>query len=864
MNQILRLCVVLLITIASARAGEGRLPGGVKPLRYDIWLQPEVEQQTFAGKVQIELELAKPQSELVLNSLGLTITAATADGAKLAATTDDAAQLLTLKGAELAAGRHTVKLEFSGKLNERPEGLYLTRYQLADGTVRKALVTQMEPADARRMFPCWDEPEYRAAFQLTAVAPVKDTVLFNMPIESEKVLEGGTKKEVRFGSTPPMASYLVAMVSAELEGIEDEVHGIKLRVLSVPGRREQMRYAMEVTKQVLVYYHDYFGVRYPLPKLDQVSFPSVSAGGMENWGCIIYSDFALLFDEKQSGQESRERVFSVVAHEIAHQWFGDLVTMQWWDDLWLNEGFASWMATKASDHFNPTWKKWERAAGSKETAMRLDARATTHPVQQPVRSAGEAMQAFDEITYQKGQAFLRMLESWLGEDKFRAGLRRYFSRHANGNTVTADLWHALGEESGEDVASVASGWTEQPGFPMVIVRDVGAGRIELAQERFTIHQKDPKPLSWQVPLFLSFPGTQAVPRTVLLGGMTERMAGAIPVLVNTGNAGYYRVRYEGEAWASLKAVLTSLPEVERLSMLNDTWASVQAERVPLTAWLELADRLRDDPSPLVAAEMVSVLGTLDRLMQGRPEAGKFQAWARGFLAPQWRRYEWDARPPEEAATASLRSDLIELLGELGEAGIRMEAHARLGKFLQNPSSLPGDLRAAVLHVAGLDADAALWEQIHALALKTVDTEQKSLLYGGLAAVQAADLVSKTLNTALTGELPAKTAARMVGRVAAEGRQIELAWKFASEHREALLALCSAGEASSYLAKVARNFSEGARADELEALTRAKLPPEAMRDTAIAADEIRFKAGFKERALPELLKWMEARGSGSGR
>lgn len=855
--------LAFLATAASGFAKEGRLPEGVTPLRYAIRLEPDIEKQTFSGRVEIEIELKAPARELVLNSLGLRITSAKAGPAVLQAKADDAAQQLTLSGSELPAGRHVVSLEFSGTLNERPQGLYLTRYQLPDGTWQKALVTQMEPADARRMFPCWDEPAYRSIFALTAVVPANHTAISNMPAIRETVLDGG-KKEWSFAPSLSMSSYLVAFASAELEVLEDEIEGVKLRIFATPGKRDKMRYAMESTKKVLPWFNEYFGVKYPLPKLDQVSFPSVAAGGMENWGCIIYADHALLFDEKQSSQSTRERVFDIVAHEIAHQWFGDLVTMEWWDNLWLNEGFASWMATKVSDHFNPAWKKWERAAGGKESAMRLDARSTTHPIQQEVVTAGQAMQVFDEITYQKGQAFLRMLETWIGEEKFRDGLRHYFAMHAYSNTTTSQLWEALTLKSGERVDIVARGWTEQPGFPIITVKAAGEGKLELSQSRFTIHQKDAKPLRWQIPVTLRPLAPGGKSRTVLLGAEPERVVvDSLPVLVNAGAAGYFRVRYEGEAQAGLVSQFAGLPEIDQVNVLNDTWALVQAGTAPLSDWLDLARLCQSGRSALVTSHLVSVLGSLNHLVEGAPEQAMLHRWGRDFLAPQWQRLGWDAAKDEDFATAYLRAELIETLGIFGDARILVEARAKALQFLESPASLPANLRAPVLRLTGRGADAAMWTRIHTLAKANTDTEQKYLLYGALASAQLPELAQRALAISLSGELPSKTAARMVGRVASEGNHPDLAWAFAKDKMHDLLALCSAGDASEFMARIARSSTNPDRAAELEALTKSSLPPDAAYDAAIAADDIRFKASFRERLLPAISKAM-ALSSGGGR
>lgn len=828
----------------------GKLPKEVVPRHYAIRINPNPEAATFTGEVRIDVEASKAVSTVVLNSLGLRIQRAAIDGNAVSAELNEAAQLLTLSGLKITPGKHSVELAFTGTLNERPEGLYLTKYQLPDGTQRKALVTQMEPTDARRMFPCWDEPVFRATFQLTAVVPKGETALSNMPIEKETALPDG-RREVAFGITPSMSSYLVAYASAELESIEDQVGDTRLRILATPGKKAQMRYAMESTKKILPYFNDYFGVAYPLPKLDQVSFPSVAASGMENWGCIIYADTALLFDEKTSSQSTRERVFEIVAHEIAHQWFGDLVTMAWWDNLWLNEGFASWMASKASDHFNPTWKKWLRAAGSKEVAMRLDARSTTHPIQQPILSEADAMRAFDEITYQKGQAFLRMLESWLGEDTFRAGMRRYFAVHRFQNTTTADLWAAFEQTSGKQVKAMAAGWTEQPGFPVLRVENG-----EVTQKRFSIHYPNAAPLAWKIPVaWQSLPAGKiekglVETQALKLGGETEAVA-LLP-------AGYYRAHYAGTAWERVKAHLSGLDEASRLAVAQDTWALAQAQTVPLSRWLEVAKILRDDPSPTIGGHLLEVLGTIDHLARGDQRRTDFQKWAREFLAPRFQTIGWDGKPGEEPATASHRSALISLLGRLGDADVLAGAKSRAATFLTEPESLPPDLREAVLFLAGRSADVPLWEKFHALAKQSPSTEQKHLLYGALVAAQDPGLTLRTLALSLTGELPAKIATRLVTRVASEGEKPEVAWTFAKSRLPELLSLMSANSADEYLAWLFRSFSDTERAKELEEFTKQNLPPSAEKPTAIAADEIRFKAEFKKRVLDELTTWLQTK------
>ncbi len=471
----------------------GKLPKDVVPTDYSVRIVPDIDKLTFAGTETVKLNVRRRVRQLVLNALELKIEAASIDGKELPGSvikTDAKNELLTLAlPSGLATGEHTLTLRFTGKINEQGQGLFYMRYQEQGTGARKIMLgSQFEATDARRFFPCWDEPVFRARFQLTAVVPENWLAVSNMPVESEKKIAGG--KEVRFAATPPMSSYLNVFVAGELDFIESRSGPTQLRVIATKGKAEMGRYALEATAQILQYYNDYFGVAYPLPKLDQIALPGGFGGAMENWGGITYYESKLLFDPKSSSAETKQDIYEVLAHEMAHQWFGDLVTMAWWDNLWLNEGFASWMGSKCTAHFNPQWEVWlrresprdpsRRVGIAKEAAMEGDARSTTHPIQQPVATEAEANSAFDDITYKKGQSFLRMLESFLGEDVFRQGIRRYMAAHMYSNTTTADLWNALSEASGKPVGEIAAGWTEQPGFPVVKVKREQGGNVSLS------------------------------------------------------------------------------------------------------------------------------------------------------------------------------------------------------------------------------------------------------------------------------------------------------------------------------------------------------------------------------------------------
>lgn len=845
----------------------GRLPKDVVPKHYAIQLEPDLTASTFRGSETITIEVRQPVRKIVLNSLDLEITSARVHPASSNTATapikpliDPTAQTLTLPlESELAPGDYRVDLEFSGKLGEQTYGLYVTRYQSEAGEGR-ALATQMEPADCRRMFPCWDEPAFRAIFQLSVTVPTNHTPVSNMPAEKETPVEGG-KKQVSFAPTPSMASYLMALFSGEFEALEDTAEGVKLRVLTTPGKREQARYALDSTKKILAYFNEYFGTRYPLPKLDQVAIPSTGASAMENWGAIVYNDTAFLYDPQTSSQSTKERVFSIIAHEIAHQWFGNLVTMGWWDNLWLNEGFASWMGTKATDRLNPEWQVWLRAAGDKEWAMWLDARSTSHPIQQPVHNESQALDAFDAITYSKGQAFLRMLESYLGEVPFQGGIQAYMKKHAYGNTTTADLWKALEEASGKPVTALAGGWTEQSGFPVVKLRLQDERTIEMVQERFTINQTKPEPLFWAVPVKL---GPSAAPldaRLILLKDTRPVTAPIDPneaVKGNLGDTGYFRVSYDDTLFQRLLNTIPHMAVADRLNLLNDSWALALAGRVPVTRYFQVVEAVAGMPDYALLDQIIDAFGFIDQLQHGRPGEKVFHAWGIRLLAPHLARLGWDPAPGEKQLDALLRAALVERLGKFGDEGVLREARTRYERFLENPATLSGDLRGPVLTLIGRQADAATWEKLAALARAETSTEQKRSLYRALASAQSPELATRTLALSLTDELIPRQAVHLLNQVGTEGDQPALALEFAKANLDALLTKVPAMSANEYVPSLYRPFMEEARAVELEQFAKEKLPPATAYQVSRAADEVRFKAALLPTLLPDIDEWCRAR------
>lgn len=867
-------CGVIFANSLSAEApfnfatGAGHLPRSIVPSHYTLRLEPDLPARTFRGHVRTEFTVLETVDAIVMNANALTIDSATLIGAPdtspipLEAILDPETQQLTLPlDSPLEPGNYSVEFTYRGVISSNPQGFFYDHYSTADGD-RELFGTQCEVPDARRILPCWDEPAFKATFDSTLVVPAHFVVSSNMPAVREEALDDD-RKAVTFDTTPRMSTYLLAFFGGEFEVLETTHRNTHLRILTTAGKRDQGAYALEVTTQTLDYFADYFGVAYPLPQLDQVAIPNAFSGfgAMENWGSIAYLESLLLYNPSTSSQATKERVFGVIAHEVAHQWFGNLVTMGWWDNLWLNEGFASWMATKVTHDINPDWKIWLRSNASKERAFGLDSRASTHAVQLPDVAEATVMDAFDAISYQKGQAFVRMLENYLGHAPFRDGIRLYFQRHAYGNTTTADLWNALGEASNQPVTQLASGWTEQPGFP-IISATLTDEILHLTQQRFSIDDPHAAPLQWIVPITVAPIDQLDRPSTHLLfPGETLSLpwppVQAVPKL-NVDDASYYRVLYDEDTFATLVRELPNLPEAEQLNLLGDTWALVQAGQLTTPDYLEIVLALRHSTSQPVWNSILGALTTIDTWLWSDPTRETFSQWTISLLRPQLDRLGWRVQPGELPLVNVLRSRFVSRLGQSGDKSVIAEAHTRFQRYLTEPSSLTGSLRQSVLYTVGRYASPGTYEQLRHLAETALTTEEKNGLYRALQSALDPILARQTLALTLGEQLPVSIRNRNIANVANSGEHIDLSWDFAQQHAPELLAPLAAYGANSYLANVVARSSNPIHANELETLTVKLRGDSALPQVQKTSGLIRLRAQIRAREIPLIHTWLKQR------
>ena len=773
-----------------------RLPRTAVPSRYDIRLEPDLTTLTFRGQQTVALEVTESISELVLNAIELAIDSASLENdrgetIRATATMEEATERCRLALASPAArGRWRLRLAFRGTLNDKLRGFYRSVYKDPSGVSRTMAATQFEATDARRAFPCWDEPSFKAVFAVTLAIDPALTAVSNTSIVSE-TLENG-RKVVKFADSIVMSTYLVAFVVGELEHTEPtHVGRAPLSVWCVPGKKRLAKFGQEIGAASLAFFEDYYGLPYAGDKLDLLAIPDFAAGAMENFGAITFRETALLVDETAASHAELERVADVVAHENAHMWFGDLVTMTWWNGIWLNEAFATFMEMLAVDAWKPEWQRWSTFGVSRAAALSLDGLHSTRPIEFPVTSPRDADAMFDVLTYEKGASVLRMLEQYLGAVGFREGVREYLRTHKFANADTGDLWAALGRSAQQPIPAVMDGWIFRPGYPVVTVSRDAGGHLVLAQQRFN-YLREPLPPAtaepeqpWQVPIQLRvYAGNQATEERVLLTDREARLragAGAAAVVANAGGHGFYRVRYAPDLLDALLQRLGRLAPIERFNLVNDAWALAVAGLMPLTAYLDLTARFREDRDRNVWSVLTGSLYTLNRLVEPG-DRRRLEALVLDRAAPAFTALGWTPRAGEDELTRQLRGDLVRALGIVGnDPGVQARAVEVYRAYLADPAAVDPNVLPAVIAVLAHAGDAARYDDfLKRFRAAATPQEEQRYLYA-LAGFRDPALARQTLERAINGEIRTQDAPFVVRGMLMSVDVRELAWEFVKAH-----------------------------------------------------------------------------------
>ena len=852
------------------------LPGNVRPVRYRLTLEPDLAEFTFRGEETVDIEVLEPTSAITLNCVEIDVQSCRltlGDGTVVSprdTVFDESRETVGFDfSPAIPPGSAQLDIRFTGELNDKLRGFYRSHYTDVEGRERYLATTQFEATDARRAFPCWDEPALKAVFEVTLVVPSELVAVSNMPVAGETQARPGFKA-VRFAETPVMSTYLLAFVVGDLAAIEQRADGGTLvRVWATRGKEEQGRYALETSARLLAYFNDYFGIPYPLPKLDHLAIPDFAAGAMENWGAVTYRETALLVDPEHSSADTRQSVAAVISHEMAHMWFGDLVTMAWWNDLWLNESFASWMGDKAVDHLFPEWEMWTQfLTADTNHALSLDGLKSSHPIEQAVDNPAEIGQLFDAISYSKGGSIIRMLEHFLGSETFRRGLHRYMSLHSYGNARTPDLWDALGDASGRPVTAIMDTWVKQTGYPILdarVSRQPDGIDVTLSQSRFVYenvlgHQEDDDTL-WHVPVSART-ASDAHPVSTLMDApqVTMRLQPAgygSPdewIKVNPLQNGFYRVRYPEEELARLTSPIQSLvlPAADRLGVQNDAYALARAGHIPATQFLAIAEAYSNETDASVCADLAANLRGVDTLLWDEPYYARFQAFARGVFQPLGDRIGWDPRPREGHLDVLLRGTVLAQLGSYRDEDTLREAGSRFAAYVEDPTGVRPDIRGVVFSLAAKRGDRSTYDTVWDLQRRATLQEEKVRLLVALSHFEQTELLEETLRRSLSEEVRVHDTVRVVVSVAANRRGRDLAWEFLKDNWDEFdRRYGQGGFGLMRLVSITSAFASVDRREEVERFFKDHPAPAADRSIRQSLERIRLNVAWLERNRSEL-------------
>ena len=855
------------------------LPLDVNPKQYVLELEPNFDDFTFTGSESIELDVVQSTDRIVLNSMEIEIQsgAVSANGsdqqAREIAFDTDAETVTFVFDSALPAGPATLAIGFTGELNDKLRGFYRSNYQDLDGAEKFLASTQFESTDARRAFPCWDEPSRKATFDVTLVVPSHLATISNTE-EVSREERPDSKVAVRFAPTPVMSTYLVAFVVGDLACIEDTAEGGTLiRVWATKGNEEKGRFALETSLDLLAYFNEYFGMSFPLSKLDHLAIPDFAAGAMENWGAITYRETALLVDPDHSSAITREVVAAIISHEMAHMWFGDLVTMAWWDDLWLNESFASWMGDKAVDVLHPEWEMWTQFLTHDTTnALSLDGLANSHPIEQEVNNPAEIGQLFDAISYSKGASILRMLEQYLSPDAFRDGLRIYLNRHKYNNARTRDLWNALGEASGQPVAEIMDTWTTQTGYPVLDVtvdRDDDGMEVGLTQRRFmyedvlgTSESRDDR---WKVPVGARTASDADPVRTLMeTESTTVRLKPASYgtndewIKVNPLHTAFYRVRYPTDELQKLVAPIRSktLPAADRLGVQNDTYALVKAGHLPATDFLTIAEAYVAETDASVCGDLAANLNGLDGLVATEEFYPRFQAFARSIFKPIGDHIGWDPTPNEGHRDALLRSTALSQLGHFEDEDTLAEAARRFKRYIDDPANVTPDTRAVVFAMAAKRGDRSTYDLMWDLEKAETLHEQKIRILYALCSYTQPDLLQETLERSLGSEVRSQDTIRGVSAVASNRHGLDIAWDFVKDNwAEFDRRYGEGGFGLMHLVSLTSMFTTEERREDVQRFFTDNPVPGAERAVRQSLERMSLNIGWIDKNRDDLASWL---------
>lgn len=786
-----------------------RLSPHLIPVQYSVTLRPDLEAHVFEGEESITIKITKATKQITLHSKDLNIALAQLQKGKQSLDAvisyDDVHETATFSFAHsIVPGTYTLHVVFRGVLGTNMRGFYKSQYVL-DGKTQTMATTQFEATDARRCIPCFDEPAHKAIFHVTLVVPLNKTAISNtLPVEVREHEAGF--KTVTFAPTPKMSTYLLAFIVGDFEFTEKKTkNGVLVRVFATPGKKEQTRFALDCAVRTLEFYEDYFDIRYPLNTLDMIAIPDFASGAMENWGAVTYRETALLVDPLHTSTRVKQWVALVVAHELAHQWFGNLVTMEWWTHLWLNEGFASYIEYLAVDELFPEWDIWTQFAFADLGAgLRLDALKHTHPIEIDVHHPNEIGEIFDEVSYSKGASIIRMLAGYIGADNFRKGLQFYLKKHSYKNASTVHLWEAFEKVSKKPIRKVMQNWTGKGGYPLIQVT-TKADTFEITQSRFLSSAVSAQQIKdttlWPVPVnYISDRGTK---HEMLLEKKKATMKRSPDLWHkwNVGETGFYRTKYDTTQLHELVSPIVSgrLPAIDRLGIVRDLFVLAEAGQYETTEALDFARHYSSETDYTVWIEVLSGLSHIYNLLEGTKSKDAYKKYALNIIQEAAETIGWEKRTNEDHTTTMLRSSLLFHAGMYGDK--KVIAHAQ--KLFKNRNNEPinPDLRGMVYNLVAMNGGKKQYTEIRQMYLTAESHEEQNRLLHALGSFSDDKLVCGVLHFAMTPQVRLQDRNGIFGSVLSNHAGRKIGWKFMKENWSKLIA--DYGEGGHLLARLVK-------------------------------------------------------------
>ncbi|PNS17873.1 Aminopeptidase 2 [Sphaceloma murrayae] len=860
--------------------GREVLPTNVRPTHYDLTLEPNFSDYTYEGKVVIDLDVNDDTTTISLNTIDIDISETQVHANDKSIPTvpqlhynkDSQTTTVTLQEKIPAGAKAKLTYVFKGTLNDNMAGFYRSSYKSADGTDKYMATTQMEPTDARRAFPCFDEPALKAEFTITLIADKGLTCLSNMDVKSEAEVDskmsGGKKNAVTFNKTPLMSTYLLAFIVGELNVIETNNFRVPVRVFATPDKDiEHGRFSLELAARTLDFYEKQFNSPFPLPKMDMVAIPDFSAGAMENWGLVTYRVVDLLFDEKTSGASVKQRVAEVVQHELAHQWFGNLVTMDFWDGLWLNEGFATWMSWYSCNTFYPEWKVWQGyVTDDLQSALALDSLRSSHPIEVPVKRADEINQIFDAISYSKGSCVLRMISKYLGEETFMEGIRRYLKKHAYSNTQTGDLWAALADASGKDVEKVMTIWTKNVGYPVVTVSEDDSNKIHVKQNRF-LRTADVKPEEDKTlyPVFLGIRDKDGIDEELVLSGREHSFEVKDKEFfkINADHSGLYRTSYSPERLTKLgEAAKKGLLSVEdRAGMIADAGALAASGYQKTSGVLSLLQGFDTESEYVVWDELTARIASVRAawVFEDQKVKDALKAFQRELVAKKSHELGWDFKESDGHVQQQFKSLLFSSAALAGDEKTQAAAFDMFEKFKKGDSSaIHPNLRGGVYAVVLQNGGESEYNTILDVYRNAKTADERNTALRAIGRANSPELIKRTLTLPLSKEVKEQDIYLPLGGLRTHKEGIAALWDWMRDNWDTIQSKLPPGLSmlGSVVSLCTSSFTSEAQIKEIDAFFKERSTKGFDQSLAQSFDAIRAKEGWLKRDRTDVEAWLK--------